>query len=64
MSLIRNVAIYAAMTISVSTTVPVLASDGLTIKQITENGSLDGSIPGGLKFSPNGERCNILTRKC
>ena len=48
------------MAISVSTTGPVLASDGLTIKQITENGSLNGSIPGGLKFSPDGERVTFL----
>lgn len=36
------------------------ASDGLTIKEITENGSLNGSVPRGLKFSPDGARVTFL----
>lgn len=39
---------------------PLLAEDKLTIKQITENGSLNGSIPSGLKFSPDGSRVTFL----
>jgi dipeptidyl-peptidase-4 len=36
------------------------ADEGLSIKQITENGSLNGSVPRGLKFSPDGTRVTFL----
>lgn len=36
------------------------ADEGLSIKQITENGSLNGTVPRGLKFSPDGARVTFL----
>lgn len=60
MSFIRNMALAAVVTITSVTAGTAQAADGLTIKQITENGSLNGAIPGGLKFSPDGGRVTFL----
>ena len=38
---------------------PAMAT-GLTIKQITQNGSLNGTVPSGLKYSPDGKRITFL----
>ena len=54
----RNM-VMALATVTVLT-LPALAAGGLTIKQITENGSLSGSVPSGLKFSPDGARVTFL----
>lgn len=62
MSLLKNMAVTAALSISMTAMMvnPTLAQDGLTIQQITENGSLNGSVPSGLKFSPDGKRVTFL----
>jgi len=62
MSLIKNAALFVVLSISAATIFlcPASAAGQLTIKQITENGSLNGSIPSGLQFSPDGTRVTFL----
>ena len=57
MYLFRNMMIVLA---SASIFLCTAMAASLTIKQITENVNLNGSIPGGLKFSPDGARVTFL----
>lgn len=63
MSLIKNLLIITATLVSSAILVvsSSAAQDGLTIRQITENGDLNGLIPRGLKFSPDGSRVTFLS---
>lgn len=54
----RNVVMVLATVTVLS--LPAVAAGGLTIKQITENGNLSGSVPSELKFSPDGARVTFL----
>ncbi|MCC3861379.1 DPP IV N-terminal domain-containing protein [Pseudemcibacter aquimaris] len=62
MSFLKNMAITAAVSLSMTSAMisPSLAEGKLTIKDITENGNLSGSVPRGLKFSPDGKRVTFL----
>ena len=57
MYLFRNMMIVLA---SANIFLCTAMATSLTIKQITENVNLNGSIPGGLKFSPDGARVTFL----
>lgn len=61
MLLLKKLIAYSVVTLSTVSIMSMGASAaGLTIQQITENGSLNGSIPSGLKFSPDGNRVTFL----
>ena len=60
MSLVKYIALNAIFVFAVLGLNFAVANDKLTIKQITENGSLNGAVPRGLKFSPDGERVTFL----
>lgn len=61
MSAFKKNAVVAALSFSALSLLASPANaEGLTIKQITENGSLNGSVPSGLKFSPDGSRVTFL----
>ncbi|MDG1859510.1 MAG: S9 family peptidase [Emcibacteraceae bacterium] len=61
MSVFKKIATFSIVTLSTVSMLSAGASaEGLTIQQITENGSLNGSVPSGLKFSPDGSRVTFL----
>ena len=56
---LKTIVTIAILSFSIGS-ISTFAQDGLSIKQITENGSLSGSVPRGLKFSPDGRRVTFL----